>query len=182
MIPPASQCCSLLPTATPMEGRHMSEEPSSTGPSPGRSRADSVQLAWGLWEHLGADRLDEGLALLDDGGTWWEMSTRSRHPMAQMKLVLRETFQIVPMSFEHVDAIVEGDRVALMVESHADLPDGGRYNNVYTFITTLDPDRDVIVGIHEYVDTLHASATLIPAVLAVMRERGGDSVLGGLLR
>ena len=58
-----------------------------------------------------------------------------------MKLVLGEILEIVPMRFEQVDAIVEEERVALMVESHADLPDGGRYNNVYTFITTLHPDR-----------------------------------------
>ncbi len=65
-----------------------------------------------------------------------------------------------------------------MVESFADLPDGGRYNNAYTFITTLHPDEDQILHVREYVDTLHASQTLIPAVLSAAR---GSSAMGDLL-
>jgi ketosteroid isomerase-like protein len=143
-----------------------------------RTREQAEELAWRPWERIGAGEVAQGLALLDDGGTWWEMATRSAQPMARMKVLLAETFCLFPMRFEPVGSIVEGTRVALMVESFADLPDGGRYNNAYTFITTLHPDEDQILHVREYVDTLHASQTLIPAVLSAAR---GSSAMGDLL-
>ena len=51
----------------------------------------------------------------------------------------------------------------------------------YTFVTDLDPARDAIIAVREYVDTLHAANVLIPAVMHAIRERGGKSALAGLL-
>lgn len=146
-----------------------------------RSRDDAVKLAWSIWEHISNRQVEAALDILDDG-TWWSASSRSETPMAQMKNVMREIYQIVPMTFEQVDAIVEGNRVAVMAESHADLPDGGQYNNVYTFVTTLHLDHDTIIGMREYPDTRHSSVTLIPALAGVVASRPGTSALTGMVQ
>jgi ketosteroid isomerase-like protein len=146
-----------------------------------RTREQAEELAWRPWERIGAGDVDKGLALLDDGGTWWEMATRNEQPMDRTKAVLVEVFSLFPMRFALVGSIVEDTRVALMVESFADLPDGGRYKNAYTFITTLHPVDDQIIHVREYVDTLRASQTLVPAVLAVAAQGQGSSVMGDLL-
>ena len=100
--------------------------------------------------------------ILDDAGTWWDIATRADGRMARMKALLAEAFALVPIEFTLVGSIAEDSRVALMVESFAELPDSGKYNNVYTFITTLHPDKDVIVAVREYSDTAHAYQTLVP--------------------
>jgi ketosteroid isomerase-like protein len=143
-----------------------------------RTRDESEALASRVWQLVGAGSVADGLSLLDDGGTWWDMATRDDGPMTRMKALLAETFALVPMEFTLVGSIVEGDRVALMVESFADLPDGGKYNNVYTFITTLHPDKDVIIGIREYVDTAHAYQTLVPSVLGAAEGSAMAELLG----
>jgi ketosteroid isomerase-like protein len=146
-----------------------------------RTREQAEDLAWRPWERIGAGEVDKGLAVLDDRGTWWEMATRTEQPMARMKALLAEIFSLFPMRFAVVGSIVEDTRVALMVESFADLPDGGRYNNAYTFITTLHPVDDLIIAVREYVDTLHASQTLVPAVLAAAAQGQGSSTMRDLL-
>lgn len=146
-----------------------------------RTRDQSEALAWRVWRLVGDGRIAEGLDLLDDTGTWWDMATRTEGPMTRMKALLVEAFALVPLEFTLVGSIVEGDRVALMVESFAELPDGGKYNNVYTFITTLHPDKDLIIGVREYVDTAHAYQTLVPAVLAAAENSPGGSAMAELL-
>lgn len=118
-----------------------------------RTRDESEALAWRTWQLVGEGRVADGLDILDDAGTWWDMATRADGPMARMKALPAEAFVLVPIEFTLVGSIVEDCRVALMVESFAELPDGGKYNNVYTFITTL-PDKDVIVTVREYADRL----------------------------
>lgn len=146
-----------------------------------RTRAQSEALAWRVWQLVGEGNVSDGLAVLDDAGTYWDMATRTEGPMVRMKALLAESFSLVPMQFTLVGSIVEENRVALMVESFADLPDGGRYNNVYTFITTLHPDDEVIVAVREYVDTAHAFQTLVPAVIAAAENATGGSVLADLI-
>jgi hypothetical protein len=79
-----------------------------------RTREQAEELAWRPWERIGAGEVDQGLALLDDGGTWWEMATRTEQPMARMKALLAETVSLFPMLFAHVGPIVEDTQVALM--------------------------------------------------------------------
>ncbi len=146
-----------------------------------RTRNQSEALAWRVWQLVGDGRVAEGLDILDDAGTWWDMATRADGPMNTMKALLAEAFTLVPIEFTLVGSIVEDCRVALMVESFAKLPDGGKYNNVYTFITTLQPEKDVIVGVREHVDTAHAYQTLVPAVLAAAQNATGGSAMGELL-
>jgi ketosteroid isomerase-like protein len=133
-----------------------------------------------VWQLVGEGRIADGLGFLDDTGTWWDMATRDDGPRTRMKVFLAEAVALVPMEFTLVGSLVGEHRVALMVESFADLPGGGRYNSVYMFLTTLHPDKDVIVGIREYVDTAHAYQTLAPALLAA-RDGTGGSAMGALL-
>jgi ketosteroid isomerase-like protein len=144
-------------------------------------RDSVVDLAWRPWRLIGEGRVADGLAVLDDAGTWWEMASRSEQPMTRIKAVLAEILTFVPMTFELVGSVVEGQRVALMVESYGRADGNTVYNNAYTFVTDTDPSRGVVVAVREYVDTLHASNVLIPAVLRAIGERGRASALGALL-
>ncbi|MGV0045053.1 nuclear transport factor 2 family protein [Mycobacterium colombiense] len=142
-----------------------------------RDRDTATALAWLPWRLISQGEISQGLGTFDDEGTWWDMVTRQNHPMAAMKAVLAEILEIVPMRFDFVDSIVEGNHVALMVESHGAVSETAIYNNVYTFVTELAADRDVIVAVREYVDTLHASTALMPSVMSAIAQRGGKSAL-----
>jgi uncharacterized protein len=145
------------------------------------SREAVVELAFRPWVLIGDGHVADGLAVLDDTGTWWEMASRSEQPMTQIKAVLAEILAIVPMTFELIGSVVEGQRVALMVESYGQIDENTVYNNAYTFVTDVDLGRETIVAVREYVDTLHAANVLIPAVIRAIGERGGTSILAGLL-
>lgn len=144
-------------------------------------REAAVDVAWRPWRLISQGRVADGLAVLDDAGTWWEMSSRSEQSMTHIKAVLAEILAIVPMTFELVGSVVEGQRVALMVESHGRVDANTVYNNVYTFVTDVDVVNGSIVAVREYVDTLHAANVLIPAVIRSIDERGTESALAGML-
>lgn len=146
-----------------------------------RTREQSERLAWRPWELIGAGDIDGGLALFSDEGTWWDMVTRTEGSMKTMKSFLKDTFTLIPMRFDFVGSIVEEDRVALMVESFADLPNGTTYNNVYTFVTALDPVAELVTSIREYVDTMHAFQVLIPAIMGATPDGASGSALTALL-
>jgi len=146
----------------------------------GPDRHAAVELAWRPWHLISQGRVVEGLSVLDDAGTWWEMASRAEQPMTHIKAVLAEILAVVPMTFELIGSVVEGQRVALMVESHGSVDENTTYNNAYTFVTDLDLSRQTIVAVREYVDTLHAANVLIPVVIRAIRERGGESALAHL--
>lgn len=146
------------------------------------TRSAAVELAWRPWRLISHGRIGDGLKVLDDAGTWWEMTSRTEQPMMDIKAILAEILDIVPMTFELVGSVVEGNRVALMVDSYGHLDRDTTYHNAYSFVSDLDPDRDAIVAIREYVDTLHAANVLIPAVLQAIDERGGESALAKLIK
>ena len=54
---------------------------------------------------------------------------------------------------------VEGDRVALEMESYGVRASGTVYNNLYHFLVTLSDDK--ITALREYMDTLHAKSVFI---------------------
>lgn len=141
-----------------------------------------VELAWRPWRLIGEGRVDEGLAVFDDAGTWWEMASRTEQPMTLIKAVLAEILSVVPMTFELIGSIVENHRVALMVESRGRVDANTRYQNAYTFVTDVDLTRGTIAAVREYVDTLHAATVLLPAVKRTVDERGGTSVLADMLK
>jgi ketosteroid isomerase-like protein len=117
---------------------------------------------------LGEGRVDEAMTLLDDEGIYWvsTIDQREERPMAKMKRLLRTTSTAVPMKFTKHDSMVDGDRVALEIESYAETP-RGVYNNRYCFIMTVRGGK--IVRINEYVDTKHAAEVLVPLIVDAMR-------------
>lgn len=142
-----------------------------------QSRELMEQLAWRPWKLIGEGRVADGLAVFHDDGTWWEMAGRKEQPMHLMKAVLAEILSVVPMTFELVGSIVEGNRVALMMESNAPIDDENTYHNAYTMITTIDADRECITAVREYVDTLHAATVLMPPIAEAIQTRGGEWAL-----
>ena len=128
--------------------------------TPDTARAEVVRLAFTPWELMSAGRFDDSLALFDDSGTWWSIGTRSTVSMAEIKPTLRSIFGLIKPTFDYIDAIVEGDRVALMVEGRAQLPGNVAFHNPCTFITRVDLRRGLVVEMREYVDTLHSAQTL----------------------
>lgn len=121
------------------------------------------ETAWSFWEHLSADRIDEAVELLDDGGVWWasDHDARVERPMTDMKQYFAVGSRRVPMTFKLNGALVDGDRAALEIESYAETSNG-IYNNCYCMIMTVKNDK--IVRVHEYVDTRHAYEVLVPLV------------------
>ena len=97
-------------------------------------------------------------------------------PMLTMKEFYRRAFAKIPMTFTRHDALVSGDRVALEIESYAELT-RGTYNNRYCFIMTVRGGR--IVRINEYVDTKHAAEVLMPEIMDVLRATKGDQPATG---
>ena len=69
-----------------------------------------VELAFAPWTLITAGRFEEGLAIFDDAGTWWSLSSRVTRSIADTKPVLRSVFGVIKPVFTYVDAIVEGGR------------------------------------------------------------------------
>jgi ketosteroid isomerase-like protein len=110
-------------------------------------------VAWSYFDLCGQGRIDEALALLDDSGTFWDVLTRDSVPMPRHKDAVRPALGIVPLRFELLSTIEAGDQVVLEVESHASLPDGDTYNNLYCFLITVRDGK--ILHVREYNDTHH---------------------------
>lgn len=116
------------------------------------------QIAWEHWRCLNEGRLEESLAPLNDAGTWWSLSRRTTTPMRVFKQSIRRALGIVPIRFTLLSVLEDGDRVLLELESHADLPDGAHYNNVYCFLLTIWDDS--VLHVREYYDTKHLDVLL----------------------
>lgn len=121
-------------------------------------------IAWSYFDLLSQDRFGEAAALLIDGGTWWTCSARTPRSMRDHKELFPKVLAMVPMRFTLHRAIAEGDVVVLELESHATMPDGQLYNNVYSFVMTLWDGR--ILHAREYSDTESVAATA-PAMMAL---------------
>lgn len=118
--------------------------------------------------------------MLDDGGTWWTNANRAEIPMTAMKTLMAKIFTVIPMTFDLIDATVEGDRGVLLAESRG-ASDDIAYHGVYSFIVDLDPRRDVIVSVREYADTDHGNRVLTPLLARVAQEQGIGADLAGLV-
>lgn len=103
---------------------------------------------------------DEALAMFADSATWW---TAGRFPLSgtRDKAALAEAFggiggllkgpiRVTPKAFT-----IEGDRVAVEAESHAERKDGKVYNNQYHFLFEVRDGK--IERVREYFDTMHAN-------------------------
>jgi ketosteroid isomerase-like protein len=114
----------------------------------------TAEVAWSYWALISQGKIPEALAQLDDEGTFWLNRTRQAVPMSSMKAVVGELLARMPgITFTLHGVLVDGNRVALEFESHATLPDGTPYNNVYCVIVTVR--GDAILHVREYGDTRH---------------------------
>ncbi|MDQ7903732.1 AMP-binding protein [Phytohabitans sp. ZYX-F-186] len=116
----------------------------------------ATRLAWSYFQRLNEGRLDEAADLLDDEGTWWTCGSRRELPMATHKRLFPAALRAAPMRFVLRGAVERGDQVVLELESHADLPDGAAYHNVYAFVVTVRSGR--LWQVREYFDTAHLAA------------------------
>ena len=100
------------------------------------------------------------LELMTESCTWWTSGsfplsgTRGKDEMAGvfggMVAILNGPFLLEPKSFT-----IEGDRVAVEAESHAELKDGRVYNNKYHFLMEVHDGK--INAVREYFDTMHTN-------------------------
>ena len=116
------------------------------------------EIAWAHWRLLNEGKLEESLEPLNDAGTWWNLSRREATPMLDFKTRIRRALGLIPIHFTLHTAIEEGDRVLMELESHATLPDGSLYNNVYCFLLTIWDDS--VLHVREYYDSKRLDALL----------------------
>lgn len=134
--------------------------------------ASKTEIAWSYFEHLTNGELDAAAALLDDEGTWWTCGSRDTKPMAVHKELFPKAMAMVPFRFTLRQAVAEGDTVVLELESHAVMPDGEPYDNVYSFIITMR--GDLLSEVREYSDSLYVSQRA-PAMKALYAGGGQSS-------
>lgn len=142
-----------------------------------RDRQEALRVAWAPIQLISEGRVDEGMSLFDDVGTWWDLATRTAVPIREMRAGIAATVQAVPLRFELIGSVVEGNRVVLLVDSHGLVDGKPDYHNCYALVMDLNPERDTIAALREYDDTLHASKVLLPALLRAAEAQGPDSSL-----
>ncbi len=127
------------------------------------------EIAWSYFELVSEGRISEAQALLHDAGTLWSSGPRKAIPMRTQKATAAEILKAVPMRFTLLDAIAEGDKVVLELESHAKTEDGEDYNNIYAFIMTIFQGK--ILHIREHADTRHSMEKLPKKAWDVEKSR-----------
>ena len=105
------------------------------------------------------------LTLLSEDATWRVPGKSGSTPIAgvRTKPQMARVFQAMmerlksgaKMTVKGLTA--EGDRVAVEVESHAELKNDRVYNNEYHFLMVIRDGK--ILAVHEYYDTQHALET-----------------------
>jgi uncharacterized protein len=120
------------------------------------------RIANELFARFTASDIPGALALLSDDLTWVITGRPGLSPAPgqydkiNIEAIFRDLYGRLKggltMTVKSVTA--EADRVALEVESHAELSNGRVYNNAYFFLLTLRDEK--IVGVREYQDSLHA--------------------------
>ncbi|OBH13952.1 hypothetical protein A5692_11990 [Mycobacterium sp. E342] len=127
-------------------------------------RDELIGVAWEPWHLFSEGKIDEGLSLLSDDGTFWEVSSRESRPMPEMKTFIAQLLSIVPIRFTLIDAIVEGNRAVLLAESEGHIDANEYYRNAYSFVVRVDPASGQVVSVREYSDTLHGFKVLVPVL------------------
>ena len=114
-----------------------------------------------LFQAWGESRFDRVRALVDPDGEWWTLASRrtrsGRDQIERVKALNEETvggtiaFRLGPLT-------AEDDRVAAVVESHAEFAEQGSYNNLYHFLFRLTDGR--VTQAWMYYDTALANRVL----------------------
>lgn len=120
--------------------------------------------AWSFFEHLSRQDLGGAFALLADDATFWTNAYRQAMPKDVTVRMLSKVLDYVPMHFELLRSMSQGNVVALEVTSSGETRDHKEYDMVYAFWIEL---RDgLIVNIREHADTLYGLKTIPPSALS----------------
>ncbi|MGI5129817.1 nuclear transport factor 2 family protein [Pseudonocardia sp. CA-107938] len=114
-----------------------------------------------LFEAWSQSRFDRVRELVDPDGEWWNLaSRRSRSCRAQIDrfAALNSETTTGGIEFRVGTLTAEEDRVAVVVESHAEFAVQGDYDNIYHFLFQLDGGR--VVRAWNYYDTDLANRVL----------------------
>jgi uncharacterized protein len=110
-----------------------------------------------LIENLTSKRLDKAFAAVADDATWWVTGTPEPYTKQQYRdlcAYANTIFKTGPvMTIKAVTA--EDDRVALEVESDADLINGKHYHNYYHFLFVIRDGQ--VTEAKEYLDSKHVA-------------------------
>jgi uncharacterized protein len=119
------------------------------------------------WAHGNSDRIER---LLDPEGEWWTLAKRKTRTMrAQLdRITALQAEARHGIGFRINVMTAEEDRVAAVVESHAEFAEQGTYNNLYHFLFRIVDGR--ISRIWVYYDTALANR--------VLRGEGGTTPVG----
>lgn len=100
------------------------------------------------------------LGAMSEDATWWIIGKPDLFPgagtksRADMERIWGNLFRVMQNGLEMtvIGIVAEGDKVAVEVQSHADLNDGRVYQNQYHMLFTIREGE--IVEVKEYADTL----------------------------
>jgi len=122
-----------------------------------------ASVVWSYFDLSNQAKFSESQDLLHDAGTWWSIGTRIAIPMAQQKMAFAATRGILSVHFTLIDAVEDGDKVVLELESRGEIPGGGIYENAYLFKVKVWEGS--LLHVREYADT-KAADKLPPELLA----------------
>ena len=111
------------------------------------------KLVTELVENLSGGRLDKAFEAVADNATWWVVGTAESYTKQEYRKLCADSFTIfrAPPLMIMKGIIAEGDRVALEVESDADLINGKHYHNYYHFLFVIRDGK--VIEAKEYLDT-----------------------------
>ena len=124
------------------------------------SSAESKEVVRRFLEDFTAGRIEQVMNAISETGTWWIAGsfplsgTRDKKGVAELLAGVTESCK-GPIRLEPKAWTVEGDRVAVEVESQAELKNGRRYANQYHFLFEVRGGK--IERIKEYLDTMHTN-------------------------
>lgn len=120
-----------------------------------------------FFERFSAADAPGAIGLLDDAVVWRVMGREGSLPMSgemdreaihdligTVKGAIPDGMKLTPTGWT-----VEGDRVALEMESYGELANGKVYNNHYHFLVTVSDGK--ITALREYMDTHHVKLVFI---------------------
>ena len=100
----------------------------------------------------------KSLDLMTDDATWWNPSGVRNKAQVAANFERADKFFKGPIKVTITGMTVEGDRVAVESEGHADVINGKHYHNAYHSLVVFRGDK--ICAVKEYCDTKYAAETL----------------------
>lgn len=99
--------------------------------------------------------------LFVDDATWYSPTMRKDLPCTDMVGRVQWLYDAMPdgIRFEFGPFTAEGDRVAVIVESHSTMPSGRAYNNVYHWLFEVRDGR--LLRAWEFSDTQHIRDVMV---------------------